>query len=88
MSPERTALVTGIRGQDGAYLAETLLGEGYRVIGADRRSSDSTHWRLRRLGIHERVNVRYMDLTEYPNLVRVLEETRPWIATGNTSPKL
>ena len=77
MSRPRRALVTGIRGQDGAYLAKTLLDEGYEVYGADRRNSDSTHWRMRRLGIEERVRVLYMDLTEFSNILRVLEDVRP-----------
>ncbi len=77
MSRPRRALVTGIRGQDGAYLAKTLLDEGYEVFGADRRNSDSTHWRMRRLGIEERVPVLYMDLTEFSNILRVLEDVRP-----------
>jgi GDPmannose 4,6-dehydratase len=45
----RTALITGITGQDGAYLARFLLQKGYRVVGARRRGSDQ--WRLRELGI-------------------------------------
>lgn len=77
MSRPRRALITGIRGQDGAYLAKTLLDEGYEVFGADRRNSDSTHWRMRRLGIEEHVRVLYMDLTEYSNILRVLEQVRP-----------
>ncbi len=77
MSRARRALVTGIRGQDGAYLAQTLLDEGYEVFGADRRNGDSTHWRMRRLGIEDHVRVLYMDLTEFSNILRILEEVRP-----------
>lgn len=77
MSASRRALITGIRGQDGAYLARTLLEEGYDVFGADRRNGDSTHWRMRRLGIEDDVQVLYMDLTEFSNILRVFEEVRP-----------
>jgi GDP-D-mannose dehydratase len=45
----RTALVTGITGQDGAYLAECLLGHGYRVYGTYRRTSTPNFWRLEEL---------------------------------------
>ncbi len=77
MSRAPRALITGIRGQDGAYLAQTLLERGYEVCGADRRNSDSTHWRLRRLGIEDHVRVIYMDLTEYSNILRVLDDIQP-----------
>ena len=47
---KKTALVTGICGQDGAYLAELLLKKNYKVIGADRRSSRNNYWRLKAFG--------------------------------------
>ncbi len=47
----RSALVTGITGQDGAYLAKLLLEKGYRVHGLVARRSSDTRWRLRELGI-------------------------------------
>ena len=47
----KTALITGITGQDGAYLAQLLLEKGYKVLGAYRRTSSPNLWRLRRLGI-------------------------------------
>ncbi len=73
----KTALITGIRGQDGAYLAKLLLEKGYRVYGADRRSSDSGNWRLKELGIEQDVEVVYMDLLELTNIMRTIEQIKP-----------
>ncbi|HKP58070.1 MAG TPA: GDP-mannose 4,6-dehydratase [Polyangiales bacterium] len=73
----RTALITGIRGQDGAYLAQFLLNKGYTVVGADRRSGETTHWRLRRLGIGSAVRIVYCDLQEYSNVLRTLQDVQP-----------
>ncbi|HKP62017.1 MAG TPA: GDP-mannose 4,6-dehydratase [Polyangiales bacterium] len=73
----RTALITGIRGQDGAYLAQLLLGKGYSVVGADRRSGETTHWRLKRLGIGSDLRIAYCDLQEYSNVLRTLQDVRP-----------
>lgn len=72
-----TALITGIRGQDGAYLAKFLLEKGYRVYGADRRSGDSSNWRLKELGIEKDVEILYMDLLELTNIMRVIEKVMP-----------
>ena len=46
---KKTALITGISGQDGSYLAEFLIKKNYRVVGTDRRSARSSLWRLKRL---------------------------------------
>jgi GDPmannose 4,6-dehydratase len=73
----KKALITGIRGQDGAYLAKLLLEDGYEVIGADRRSGDSTYWRLNELGIYDKIKVIYMDLLEFTNIYRKIEEIMP-----------
>ena len=72
-----TALITGIRGQDGAYLAKLLLEKGYKVYGADRRSGDSSNWRLKELGIEKDVEILYMDLLELTNIMRVIEKVEP-----------
>ena len=53
----KTALITGISGQDGAYLANLLLNKGYRVIGGERRNASSTLWRLNELGIHNDIEL-------------------------------
>ena len=61
-TPIKTAFVTGITGQDGAYLTELLLQKGYRVIGTYRRSSSVNFWRLLELGIFEHP---YLELVEF-----------------------
>ena len=74
-----SALITGITGQDGAYLAELLLGKGYEVSGLLRRSasSDIIGERLRWLGILGRVRLVDGDLTDLSSLIRVMQEIRP-----------
>ena len=74
--PKRV-LITGIRGQDGAYLAQFLLEKGYEVYGIDRRSGDSFNWRLKELGIEKDVQILYMDLLELTNIVRVIQRVQP-----------
>lgn len=73
----KTALITGIRGQDGAYLAKLLLEKGYKVYGADRRSGDFSNWRLKELGIEKDIQFVYMDLLELTNIIKALEKTTP-----------
>jgi len=78
----RTALITGITGQDGAYLAEFLLNKGYIVHGIKRRSSSFNTERIDHLyrDPHERnVNffMHYGDLTDSTNLIRIIQETQP-----------
>mgnify|MGYP001773635036 CR=1 FL=1 len=73
----RKALITGIRGQDGAYLAKLLLELGYEVYGADRRSGDSSYWRLDYLNIKDKIKLVYMDLLEYSNIMDVIKEIKP-----------
>ena len=72
----KAALITGITGQDGAYLAQLLLSKGYEVFGlAPRRSSD-TNWRLRDLGIQADINVLSGDLTDYSSIIRAMEASK------------
>ena len=73
----KVALITGIRGQDGAYLAKLLLEKGYEVYGADRRSGEGGFWRLKELGIDKDVKVVYMDLLEFTNILRTIEKIKP-----------
>ncbi len=73
----KKALVTGIRGQDGAYLAKLLLEKGYKVYGADRRSGNSGNWRIDELGIGKEIEVVYMDLLELTNIRHVIAEIMP-----------
>lgn len=73
----KTALITGITGQDGAYLAKLLLENGYTVYGGTRRSSRSPLPRLEFLGISEKVRLVELDLTELSNIFRFVRDVRP-----------
>jgi len=75
----KRALITGVTGQDGAYLAQLLLDEGYEVHGVVRRSSHSgvDDHRLRWLGVADRVRLRDGDLGDLSSLVRIVQETKP-----------
>jgi GDPmannose 4,6-dehydratase len=74
----RKALVTGVTGQDGAYLCRLLLSKGYRVFGAFRRGASLNLWRLHDLGVAEGdIEFIPFELLEYANLRRVLEQTAP-----------
>ncbi len=73
----KKALITGIRGQDAAYLARLLLEKGYEVYGADRRSGDSSWWRLKELGIEKDVKLVYMDLLEPTNVIDIVKKIQP-----------
>ena len=68
-----TALITGITGQDGAYLARLLLGKGYRVFGMLARRSSDTLWRLAELGIRDDVTLIDGDLIDLTSILRALE---------------
>ncbi len=72
----KNALVTGITGQDGAYLAKLLLGKGYAVHGLHARRSTDTLWRLRELGIANEVNLIEGDLTDLSATIRSMEQSR------------
>ena len=74
-----TALITGITGQDGAYLAALLLEKGYRVIGLARRSAsaDRVNERLRWLGVLEQVELVDGDLLDLSSLIRIVGEAQP-----------
>ncbi|MGD0711811.1 MAG: GDP-mannose 4,6-dehydratase [Bacteroidales bacterium] len=78
----KTALITGITGQDGAYLAEFLLRKGYAVHGLKRRSSSINTERIDHLyqDVHEkniRFKLHYGDLTDSSNLIRIVQEVQP-----------
>jgi GDPmannose 4,6-dehydratase len=73
----KRALLTGITGQDGAYLASVLLSKSYEVYGAARRTSSVNTWRLRELGIERDIRLVDLDLAELTNILRVLERTKP-----------
>ena len=70
----KTALITGISGQDGAYLSEFLLKKNYKIIGTDRRSARNTNWRLRYLGIEKKILMEEMELSEINEISRLFEK--------------
>ena len=69
----KSALITGVTGQDGAYLSRLLVDKGYRVHGLVARRASDTLWRLRELGVVDQVNLIHGDLTDKPSLMRALE---------------
>ena len=71
----KRAVITGITGQDGSYLAELLLGKGYEVVGITRRLSAPNHWRIAHL--QDRIELRPADLLDQLSLIRVVEDVRP-----------
>ena len=75
----KTALVTGVTGQDGAYLAQLLLDKGYKVYGAYRRTSSVNFWRLEELGVrdHERLHLVEFDLTDPGLCMSLMQRLRP-----------
>ena len=77
MTTSLTAVVTGITGQDGAYLAELLLGKGYTVYGTFRRSSSVNFWRIDELGVsgHPNLHLVEFDLTDLGSSIRLLQTT-------------
>lgn len=74
---QKNAVITGITGQDGAYLAELLLGKGYQVYGTYRRTSSVNFWRIEELGIAQHPNLELVeyDLTDLSASIRLLEAT-------------
>ena len=78
----KTALVTGVTGQDGAYLARLLLAKGYMVHGVKRRASQFNTQRVDGIysepqDVHSRFLMHYGDLTDSTNLIRIVQETQP-----------
>ena len=73
----KKALITGISGQDGAYLSNFLLNKGYDVYGAVRRTSSINTGRLSELNVLDQINLVTMDLAEITNIQRVIEEVEP-----------
>jgi GDPmannose 4,6-dehydratase len=79
MTAMKKALITGITGQDGAYLAELLLAKGYQVTGTFRRSSSVNFWRIEELGIARHPNLRLVeyDLTDASSTLRLIDSVAP-----------
>ncbi|WP_386686447.1 GDP-mannose 4,6-dehydratase [Lonepinella sp. MS14437] len=75
----KTAVITGITGQDAAYLAELLLEKGYKVYGTYRRTSSVNFWRIEELGIQSHPNLELVeyDLTDLSSSIRLLQTAKP-----------
>ncbi len=73
----KKAIITGITGQDGAYLAKLLLEKGYEVYGAYRRSASTNVWRLDELGVADQVKMLSFELLEYSNIQRAIARVQP-----------
>ena len=73
----KVALITGISGQDGSYLAEFLLDKGYEVHGIIRRASSFNTERIDHIHDNEHLTLHYGDLTDTSNLIRIIKETQP-----------
>ena len=73
----KTALITGITGQDGAYLSQLLLGKGYKVYGLLARRSTPTVWRLQYLNVLDQVELIDGDLTDMSSIMRALQMAKP-----------
>ena len=75
----KKAIITGITGQDGAYLAELLLNKGYVVYGTYRRTSSVNFWRIEELGIqnHENLHLIEYDLTDQANSIKMVMDIQP-----------
>lgn len=75
----KTAIVTGVTGQDGAYLSKLLLNKGYKVYGTYRRTSSVNFWRINELGIgqHENLSLIEYDLTDLGAAIQILKDCNP-----------
>jgi len=77
MTKRKKAIVTGIAGQDGTFLASLLLEKGYEVIGADRRRVDTEYWKLENMDIKNRIRFVYFDLMEQSNISTLVKNEQP-----------
>lgn len=75
----KSAVVTGVTGQDGAYLCQLLVDKGYQVFGTYRRTSSTGFWRLHELGLSDHPNLHLVefDLTDLGSAIRLLQSSRP-----------
>jgi|TARA_R110002074_G_scaffold56_1_gene180 GDPmannose 4,6-dehydratase len=73
----KKAIITGVTGQDGGYLAKLLLDKGYKVYGAQRRNTGKRYWRLDELGITDKIEFVDIDLGEPYNIEKVIEKVQP-----------
>jgi len=77
MTDKKIALISGITGQDGGYLAKLLLEKGYHVVGLYRRAATDTFEKLKEQGILEKIELRDFDLLELSNIIRLMKKYQP-----------
>jgi len=77
MQENKVALITGINGQDGSYLAELLLEKGYKVWGTVKRNSVAENQTARLDSVYNKINLEYADLTDLASLIRVISKVQP-----------
>ncbi|MBB3813594.1 GDPmannose 4,6-dehydratase [Xanthomonas arboricola] len=79
MTNKKTAIITGVTGQDGAYLTELLLGKGYKVYGTYRRTSSVNFWRLEEVGVAKHPNLELVeyDLTDLGTTIAMVQRIQP-----------
>ena len=75
--PKRRALICGVSGQDGAYLAEFLLQRDYDVFGTSRDAQMSSFANLSRLGIKQRISLESMSITDFRSVLSVIKKVSP-----------
>ena len=73
----KKALITGVSGQDGAYLSKLLLEKGYHVIGGDRRAANNTFGDLKKLKILNEVEIINFDICEQSNIIDTIKKFKP-----------
>ena len=74
---KKTAIITGITGQDGSYLAELLIKKNFKVYGIIRRTSTDPLYRLKYLGVEDKINFLNVDLSEHQRVNRYINSIRP-----------
>jgi GDPmannose 4,6-dehydratase len=82
MIKNKKALITGINGQDGSYLAELLIEKDYEVYGTLKRNSVAENQTTRLNGIYNKVNLYYADLSDLSSLISVIQKVQCWISQG------
>ena len=73
----KTALITGVTGQDGSHLSDFLLSKGYKIIGVKRRSSSFNTQRIEHIYFNKNFIAEYGDLTDSTNILRIIQSTKP-----------
>ena len=73
----KTALITGVTGQDGCYLAKNLLDKGYKVFGAVKHTTGIQNWRLDEMGITNDIEYVDVDIVDQANVRRMIDKTKP-----------